>query len=72
MKRGGCDDMVIHAGWGWGVVYKEGEVIQVWVGRDGVFDGVVVRAAEMLGKIIQVGVVEGQREPGFGPTLPSR
>jgi hypothetical protein len=26
--------MMIHAGWG-RVVYKVGEVMQVWVGRDG-------------------------------------
>jgi hypothetical protein len=36
------------------------------MGRGGVFGGI----AEMLGEIIQVGVVEGQREPGFGPTPP--
>jgi hypothetical protein len=53
-----------------GVVYKEREVIQVWVGRGRVFGGVVVRAAEMSGKMIQVEVVEGQGEPGFGPTPP--
>jgi hypothetical protein len=53
-----------------GVVYKEGEVIQVWVGRGRVFGGVVVRVAEMSGKMIQVGVVKGQGEPGFGPTPP--
>ncbi len=64
---------MIYAGWEWGVVYKVGEIIQVWVVRGGVFGGVVVRAAEMLGEIIQVGVVEGQREPGFGgPTPPPR
>ncbi len=64
--------MVIHAGWGWVVVYTVGEVIQVWVGRGGVVGGVVVRAAEMSGEILQVGVVEGQREPGFVPTPPRR
>ncbi len=38
-----------------GVVYKVGEIIQVWVGRGGAFGGVVVRAEKMLGEIIQVG-----------------
>ncbi len=64
--------MVIHAGWGWVVMDKVEEVIQVWVGRVGVVGGVVVRAAELLGEIIQVGMVEGRREPGFGPTSPPR
>jgi hypothetical protein len=49
-----------------------GKQIQVWMGRGGVVGGIVVRAAEMLGEIIQVGVVEGQREPRFGPTPPPR
>jgi hypothetical protein len=49
-----------------------GEVIQVWVGRGGVFGGVVVRAEEILGEIIQVGVGKGRREPGFVPTPPPR
>jgi hypothetical protein len=62
--------MVIHAGWGWGVVYKVGKVIQVCVGRGGVSGG-VVRAAEMDEEIIQWGW-EGQREPGFGRTPPPR
>ncbi len=41
-------------------------------GRGGVFGGVVVRAEEMLGEIIQVGVGKGRREQGFLPTPPLR
>ncbi len=42
------------------------------VGRGGAFGGVVVRVADRLGRIIQVGVGEGQMAPGFGPTPPPR
>ncbi len=64
--------MMIHAGWGRGVVCAMGGVRQSWVGREVAFGGVVVRVAERLGRIIQVGEGEGQREPGFGPTPPPR
>ncbi len=37
------------------MVYTEGGVIQVWLGRGRVFGSVVVRVAEMSGKMIQVG-----------------
>jgi hypothetical protein len=64
--------VVVQAGDVWGVVYKVEEVIQVWVGRSGVFGGVVVRAEEMLREIIQVGVGRGWRETGFVSTPPPR
>ena len=45
-----------------------GKVIQVWVGRDGVDGGVVVKAAGVWGVVCKV--VKYQVEPGFGPTPP--
>ena len=41
--------MVIHAGWGRGVVCAVGEVRQLWVGRGVAFGGVVLGVAERLG-----------------------
>ncbi len=47
------------------VVDKVGEVIQVWVGRDGVVGGVVVKAVGVWGVVYKVG--KCRAEPGFGP-----
>ena len=43
-----------------------GKVIQVWVGRDVVVGGVVVKAAGVWGVVYKVG--KCQAEPGFRPT----
>ncbi len=51
-----------------GMVWKVGEVIQVWVRMGGVVGGVVVRAAGVWGVVCKV--VKCQAEPGFGPTPP--
>ncbi len=40
-----------------GVVYKVGEVIQVWVRKGGVFGGVAVKAEGVLGVVYEVGHV---------------
>jgi hypothetical protein len=48
-----------------GVVYKVGEVKQVWVGRGGVVGGVVVKAAGVWGVVYKMG--KCQAGPGFGP-----
>ena len=43
-----------------------GKVIQVWVGRGGVVDGVGVKGVGEWGVVCKVG--KCQAEPGFGPT----
>ena len=51
-----------------GVVYKVGKAIQVWVGRGEVVGGVGVKVAGVWGVVCKVG--KCQAEPGFGPTPP--
>ncbi len=41
----------------WGVVYKVGKVMQVWVGKGGFFGGVVVQAEALGEKVYRVGEV---------------
>jgi hypothetical protein len=57
LEGGGCGGVVVKAEGVLGVVYKVGEVIQVWVRKGGVFGGVAVKAEGVLGVVYEVGHV---------------